>query len=87
MRECLAKNMIKEAYFSDSSQMMLAGEGGRGGSESMERRGVLFWLLNWYPKIYFLHKNPTQKYILQDFMLAVLVGELCLTNISSKNGQ
>ena len=37
----------------------------------MDRRGgVPFWLLNWYPKIQFSHKNPTQKCILQDFKLA-----------------
>ena len=51
---------------------MLGGRGGGGVvNESTDRWGVPFWLLKWYPKILFSHKNLTQKFILQDFMLAI----------------
>ena len=48
--------------------------GGGGGGKEVNRRtdgGVPFWLLKWYPKIQFSHENPTQKFILQDFMLTI----------------
>ena len=46
--------------------------GGGGVSESTDRQGCPISLSKWYPKVYFLHKNPSQKFILQDFMLAIL---------------
>ena len=38
-------------------------------------RGVPILLLNWYPKIQFSHKSPTQKFISQDFTQAISAGK------------
>ena len=56
---------------------------GGGGSELMDRRGCAILALEVVCKDLILNKNSTQKFILQDFMLAIFQqGKLCLTNIS-----
>ena len=48
------------------------GSGSGGGvSESTDRRGCAILALEMVPKNLISHKNPTQKFILQDFMLAI----------------
>ena len=44
---------------------------GGGGSESMDRWGCAILALEVIPKNLISHKNPTQKFILQDFTLAI----------------
>ena len=49
------------------------GGGGEGGriSELMDGRGCAIWALGSVPKNLIFAKNPTQTFILQDFMLAI----------------
>ena len=47
------------------------GGGGRGVSESMGRRECAILVLELVPKNLISRKNPAQKFILQDFTLAI----------------
>ena len=59
----------------------------RGGGEVNQQtdRGVPFWLLKWYPKIEFSHKNPAQKFILQEYACCFSKENCVTTNLSRKN--
>ena len=61
---------LKTVEANQSHTTIFSGGGGGGVSESTDRRGCAILALEVVP-ISGLHKNPTQKFILQNFMLGI----------------
>ena len=59
---------------------------GEGVSELMDRWGCAILALEVVPKSLIFAKNPTQKFISRDFMLAISARKTKPHNISSKDG-
>ena len=63
--------MMTVKFNTDILTLDLGGGGGGGVSESTDRQGCAILALKVVPKNLIFTKNPTQEFILQDFMLAI----------------
>ena len=80
-------SIIREMSISITREMSISRGGGGGEvSELTDRQGCAIFALEVVPKNLVSHKNPTQKFILQDFMLAISATKLCVTTNLSENG-
>ena len=63
--------MGRNTEISKKTRNMVKDLGGEERGIDGRKGGVPLWLFKWYPEIQFSRKNPTQKFILQDFTLAI----------------